>query len=145
MLRPDIQFEDLGQFDEDDGLWLFIFVVIVFEVVFHTNLLEFGYVFHDNFLEQLILGPIVLTFRVSSQVLSRMLDQFEYEQLILLLFVHHQVLATDDGEPFLVIGLLNTYDLIWLSCLGWQQLNWYFVILDKGLRVIHEHLVYFGD
>ena len=42
------------------------------------------------------------------------------KELVLLLLTHDQILSTDDGNPILISGFLQSNNLIWLSSLGLQ-------------------------
>ena len=69
----------------------------------------------------------------------------EDEKLILLLLRHDQILATDNGDPILVFGFLQSNDLIWLSCLSFKKCDWNLSALCKVLVVEHDNLINLGD
>ena len=60
------------------------------------------------------------------------------------LLLFNQVLTRHDGYEVLVVGFSHGDDLIWLSCLGWKQLDRNLAELFKCLVVEHVDFIDFG-
>lgn len=64
-----------------------------------------------------MLNVLVVFFRIIC------LNSLENEELILHLLVHNQVLATYDSKPVLILGFLDSDDLVGLSGVACQEFN----------------------
>ena len=67
------------------------------------------------------------------------------EELVLLLLVHNQVLATDDGHPILVKGFHKTDHFIGLTSFCYKKLDWDFSAPGEVLIIKHDDLVNLGN
>jgi hypothetical protein len=72
------------------------------------------------------------------------INKLKNEELVLFLFPHDQVLATDDSQPSLILWVLKSNDLIWLPSLCGEKCHWDLTTLDERGRVEHENLINFG-
>ena len=70
---------------------------------------------------------------------------FKDEKLVLLLFVHDQILSSDYTQPFLIWRLLNTNNLIWLSAVGHEERNGNTLDFPEILGAVNINTTDIGD
>lgn len=70
---------------------------------------------------------------------------FKDKKLVLLLFVHDQVLTCNYAQPFFIWGLLDSNNLIWLSTIGIEKGNWDGLDFPEVLAAVDIELTDIGD
>jgi hypothetical protein len=94
---------------KDQSIWGFT-SLSYFEIELHHNLLEDWDVLDDDTLILLVLIIVKVGYSWFS---------FVHEKLVLLLFVHHQVLSGDHCDVIFIQRFCHPHDFVWFSCFCW--------------------------